>query len=133
MNIVLWFVVKVCGIPNRWTICSSMKSIISVWVTSFKRAFGRGLGNILGIDFGIRFLPKHSYLTYGITTFPWNGNIFLVKRLNYPYRQSLPPIIGYPLQPPFAARPSPTDARLPRVFLEMKKIFLRIQSVYQTL
>ena len=48
---------------------------------------------------------------------------FLIKRSNYSYHHPLP--LDHRLPLPFAAGP-------PRVFLEMNKIFLRVQSIYQT-
>ena len=66
-----------------------------------------------------------------------------MKRLNYPYCHLLPPTAGYPpLLPSTTGHHQTTAGHCllplpsvgpPMVFLKINKIFLRIQSIYQTL
>ena len=91
---------------------------------------------ISGIDFELRFPQKYSHLTYGITTFPWDGIFFPVKRSIYSYYHPLPLAVARRLyrRTTVGSGPPPPNCRTPPgVFLEMCKILPKIQSVYQIL
>ena len=68
---------------------------------------------ILMTNFGLRFLPKYSHLTYEITSFSWDVNFFSDKKTKLPLlsltatTNSYPPPLNPCLPLPWAVDPPP--------------------------
>ena len=84
------FTVKVCQQEYLPCVANTLNIIIAKnWTGCFV------WGNVKIFLCLVEDLQKYSHLTHRITTFPWDKNIFLVKRPNYPYYHPLPPTVGY--------------------------------------